>query len=35
MLSSLGAWLNIRGAWDPPAPLSVEALARAVLDLKR
>ncbi|WP_414660890.1 hypothetical protein [Horticoccus sp. 23ND18S-11] len=24
MLSSLGAWLNIRGAWDPPAPLSVE-----------
>ena len=24
MLSSLGAWLNVRGAWDPPAPLSVE-----------
>lgn len=24
MLSSLGAWMNVRGAWDPPAPLSVE-----------
>lgn len=24
MLSTLGAWMNIRGAWDPPAPLSVE-----------
>jgi hypothetical protein len=24
MLTSLGAWMNVRGAWDPPAPLSVE-----------
>jgi hypothetical protein len=25
MLSSLGAWVNFRGAWDPLAPLSVES----------
>jgi hypothetical protein len=24
MLSSLGAWMDSRGAWEPPAPLSVE-----------
>ena len=24
MLSSLGAWVNFRGAWDPAAPLSIE-----------
>ncbi|HEX2099108.1 MAG TPA: hypothetical protein VHF69_00510, partial [Candidatus Synoicihabitans sp.] len=24
MLTSLGVWMDVRGAWDPPAPLSVE-----------
>jgi hypothetical protein len=24
MLSSLGTWMNVRGAWTPPAPLDVE-----------
>jgi hypothetical protein len=24
MLSSLGAWMDSRGAWEPPSPLSVE-----------
>lgn len=24
MLTSLGVWMNVRGAWDPPPPLSVE-----------
>lgn len=24
MLSSLGSWMNVRGAWEPPNPLSVE-----------
>jgi hypothetical protein len=24
MLTSLGVWMNVRGSWDPPAPLDVE-----------
>lgn len=24
MLTSLGSWMNVRGAWSPPVPLSVE-----------
>lgn len=24
MLTSLGAWMNVRGTWEPPTPLSIE-----------